>query len=174
MIAKNELRRRRSHQQLTESNRDHAIGLRKGGFSFRDMAERFCQNISTAHDCWEQWSRDGTASRRPGYRQAIWYYWERRPPYSAYAHRSRKKFELELYHSTKTLLEIGYFKEHLITSCNVACIPLTPSHCHLRCQWCQAKAHWRAEWRSVVFADEIRFQTVCNLDTLDLSPGVMV
>ncbi|GBO44810.1 hypothetical protein AVEN_275372-1, partial [Araneus ventricosus] len=41
-------------------------GLREGGFSFRDIAERFGRNVSTVHDCWHQWSRDGTASRRPG------------------------------------------------------------------------------------------------------------
>ncbi|GFT30017.1 transposable element Tc1 transposase [Trichonephila clavipes] len=27
-------------------------------------------------------------------------------------------------------------------------------HCRFRYQWCQARAHWRTEWRSFVFADE--------------------
>ncbi|GBL94676.1 Transposable element Tc1 transposase [Araneus ventricosus] len=39
----------------------------------------------------------------------------------------------------------------------VACIPLSPIHCRLRREWCQARAHWRTEWRSVVFSDESRF-----------------
>ncbi|GBO19986.1 Transposable element Tc1 transposase, partial [Araneus ventricosus] len=39
----------------------------------------------------------------------------------------------------------------------VAGIPLTPKHCRLRLAWCQARAHWRTEWRSVVFSDESRF-----------------
>ncbi|GBM87708.1 hypothetical protein AVEN_57225-1 [Araneus ventricosus] len=39
----------------------------------------------------------------------------------------------------------------------VACIPLTPNHCRLRRDWCQARAHWRTEWRFVVFSDESRF-----------------
>ncbi|GBL79108.1 Transposable element Tc1 transposase [Araneus ventricosus] len=39
----------------------------------------------------------------------------------------------------------------------VACIPLTPNHCRLRREWCQARTHWRTEWRSVVFSDESRF-----------------
>ncbi|GFV66233.1 HTH_Tnp_Tc3_2 domain-containing protein [Trichonephila clavipes] len=71
---------------------------------------------------------------------------------------------------------------------HVACIPMTPSHCRLRCQWCQARAHWRTEWEYVVFFDESMFclvaiddrvlikrrpenacnQTVSGLDTLDL------
>ncbi|GBN42264.1 Transposable element Tc1 transposase, partial [Araneus ventricosus] len=39
----------------------------------------------------------------------------------------------------------------------VACIPLTPNHCRSRREWCQARAHWRTEWRSVLFSDESRF-----------------
>ncbi|GBN30120.1 hypothetical protein AVEN_174380-1 [Araneus ventricosus] len=39
----------------------------------------------------------------------------------------------------------------------VACISLTRNHCRLRREWCQARAHWRAEWRSVVFSDGSRF-----------------
>ncbi|GFW02460.1 HTH_Tnp_Tc3_2 domain-containing protein [Trichonephila clavipes] len=40
---------------------------------------------------------------------------------------------------------------------SIACISLIPSLCRLRCLWCQAKAHWRREWRYVVFVDEGRF-----------------
>ncbi|GBM44494.1 hypothetical protein AVEN_15019-1 [Araneus ventricosus] len=39
----------------------------------------------------------------------------------------------------------------------VACISLTRNHCRLRREWCQGRAHWRTEWRSVVFSDESRF-----------------
>ncbi|GBM75265.1 hypothetical protein AVEN_214586-1 [Araneus ventricosus] len=61
------LRRRRSHyQQLTEFERGRVVGLREGGFSFRDIAERLGRNVSTVHDCWQQWSKEGTASRTPG------------------------------------------------------------------------------------------------------------
>ncbi|GFW31681.1 HTH_38 domain-containing protein [Trichonephila clavipes] len=57
----------RSHyQQLTKFERGRAIGLREGGFSFRNIAEKRGRIVSTVHDCWEQWSRDGTASRSPG------------------------------------------------------------------------------------------------------------
>ncbi|GFW15098.1 hypothetical protein TNCV_172451 [Trichonephila clavipes] len=33
-------------------------GLQEDEFSFCDIAERFGWNVSTVHDCWEQWSRD--------------------------------------------------------------------------------------------------------------------
>ncbi|GBL78095.1 hypothetical protein AVEN_143390-1 [Araneus ventricosus] len=61
------LRRRRSHyQQLTEFEPGRLVGQREGGFSFRDIVERLGRNVSTVYDCWQQWSREGTASRRPG------------------------------------------------------------------------------------------------------------
>ncbi|GBM88098.1 hypothetical protein AVEN_190495-1 [Araneus ventricosus] len=44
----------------------------------------------------------------------------------------------------------------------VVCIPLTPNHCRLRCEWCQARTHWRTEWRSVVFSDESLFCLVAS------------
>ncbi|GFU89537.1 transposable element Tc1 transposase [Trichonephila clavipes] len=58
-----------SNFMLTKFERGHVIWLQESGFSFCDIAKRFCQNVSTVHDSWEQWSRDGTASRRPGTRQ---------------------------------------------------------------------------------------------------------
>ncbi|GFV26395.1 transposable element Tc1 transposase [Trichonephila clavipes] len=58
-------RRRSYYQQLTEFERDHVIRLRGGAFSYSDLPERLDRNLSTVHDCWEQWPRDTTASRRP-------------------------------------------------------------------------------------------------------------
>ncbi|GFU43222.1 transposable element Tc1 transposase [Trichonephila clavipes] len=59
--------RRQSHyQQLTEFKRGRVIGIREGGFSFRNIVERLDRNVSTVHNCWEQWSRGGNALRRPG------------------------------------------------------------------------------------------------------------
>ncbi|GBM96932.1 hypothetical protein AVEN_5335-1 [Araneus ventricosus] len=61
------LRRRRSHyQQFNEFERGRVVRLREGGYSFRDIAERLSRNVFTLHDCWQQCSREGTASRRPG------------------------------------------------------------------------------------------------------------
>ncbi|GFV43394.1 uncharacterized protein TNCV_886321 [Trichonephila clavipes] len=61
------LRRRRSYyKQLTKFERSRVIGQREGGFSFRDIPETHNRKACIVHDCWEQWLRDGTASRRPG------------------------------------------------------------------------------------------------------------
>ncbi|GBN81563.1 hypothetical protein AVEN_58724-1 [Araneus ventricosus] len=61
------LRRRRNHyQQLIEFERGRVVGLREGGFSFHNIAESLGRNVSTVHDCWQQWPWKGTASRRSG------------------------------------------------------------------------------------------------------------
>ncbi|GFV62897.1 uncharacterized protein TNCV_472391 [Trichonephila clavipes] len=51
----------------------------------------------------------------------------------------------------------------------VACIPLSPSHCRLRRQLCQARAHWRTEWKPLPFLMKaspalVRMMTVCWSD----------
>ncbi|GFS55887.1 uncharacterized protein TNCV_2924651 [Trichonephila clavipes] len=52
------LRRRRSYyQQLTEFERGCVIGLREGGFSLLDIAERLGRNVSAVYDCWERTQR---------------------------------------------------------------------------------------------------------------------
>ncbi|GFW46542.1 hypothetical protein TNCV_1936121 [Trichonephila clavipes] len=52
------LRRQRiPYQQLTEFERGRVIGLLKGEFPLRDIADRLSQNLSTVADCCEQWSK---------------------------------------------------------------------------------------------------------------------
>ncbi|GBO37089.1 hypothetical protein AVEN_176224-1 [Araneus ventricosus] len=137
------LRSRRSHyQQLTEFGRGRVVGLREGGFSFRDIAERRGRNISTVHHCWQQWSREGTASRRPGSRG------------TTVAHRTASAAEIRAEVGTtvtQRTVTNRLLQGQLRARRPVACIPPTPNHCRLRREWCQARAHWRTEWRSVVF-----------------------
>ncbi|GFV93614.1 uncharacterized protein TNCV_1989261 [Trichonephila clavipes] len=67
MLAKNAFKKtKRPLSTATKFERGRVIGLREGGLSSRDIAKRLGQNVSTAYDCWEQSSRDGTASRKPG------------------------------------------------------------------------------------------------------------
>ncbi|GBM04277.1 hypothetical protein AVEN_41081-1 [Araneus ventricosus] len=54
--------------ELTEFERGRVVGLREGGFFSHDIAERLGRNVSTVHDCLQQWSRESTASRIPGFR----------------------------------------------------------------------------------------------------------
>jgi transposase len=157
------LRRRRSHyQQLTEFERGRIIGLREGGFSFREIAERLSRNASTVHECWQQWSREGTASRRPGSGRprSTTEREDRRVRRMAVASRTASAAEIRAAVGTtvtQRTVNNRLLEGQLGARRPVACIPLTPNHCRLRRQWCQARADWRTEWRSVVFSDESRF-----------------
>ncbi|GBN26918.1 hypothetical protein AVEN_111680-1 [Araneus ventricosus] len=156
-------RRRRSHyQQLTEFERGRVLGLRESGFSFRDIAERLGRNVSTVHDCWQQWSREGSASIRPGYGR----------PRRTTERENRRVWRVAVDHRTASAAEIPAAVGNTVTIRTVtnqllqgqlrarrpvACIPLTPNHCRLRREWCRARAHWRTEWRSVEFSGERQF-----------------
>ncbi|GFU43249.1 uncharacterized protein TNCV_1566981 [Trichonephila clavipes] len=118
----------------------HLQCVRERVFSFHDVSERLGQNVSTVHHLWERWSRDGTASKNriPGGYVAVL-----RGKIAAFSVllwrivlRLRQKFELQLVPQRHTeLLEISYFKASFEPGPPVACILLTPSHCHLRRQW---------------------------------------
>ncbi|GBO24776.1 hypothetical protein AVEN_88794-1 [Araneus ventricosus] len=157
------LRRRRSHyQQLTEFEKGRVVGQREGGFSSRDIAERLSRNVSTVHDCWQQWSRECTASRRPGSGRprGTTERKDRRVQRMAVAHRTASAAEIRAAVGatvTQRTVTNRLLQGQLRVRRPVACIPQTQNHCRLRREWCQARAHWRTEWRSVVFSDESRF-----------------
>ncbi|GBM00436.1 hypothetical protein AVEN_179241-1 [Araneus ventricosus] len=141
------IRRRRSHyQQLTEFERGRVVGLREGGFSFRDIAERLGRNVSTVHDCWQQWSREDTASRRPdsGRPRGTTEREDRRVRRMAVAHRSASAAEIRAAVGTtvtQRTVTNRLLQGQLRARRPIACIPLTPNHCRLRREWCQARAH---------------------------------
>ncbi|GFU56482.1 HTH_Tnp_Tc3_2 domain-containing protein [Trichonephila clavipes] len=128
-------------------HRGTAIGLIEGGFSFLDRGERLGRNISTVNDCWEQWSRDGTASRRPGSR------WSNDTTdlhilRTAVAHHAVFAAEIRTAVGTpvtQRTVRNRLFQGQLRARCPVAHILLNPSHCRFLRQWCHARAHWRTE-----------------------------
>ncbi|GBO39027.1 hypothetical protein AVEN_62219-1, partial [Araneus ventricosus] len=147
---------------LTEFERGRVAGLREGGFSFRDIAEGFGRNVSTMHDCWQQWSREGTVSRRPGsgWTRGTTEREDRCVRRMAVAHRTAPAAEIRAAVGTtvtQRTVTNRLLQGQLRARRPVECIPLTPNHCRLRREWCQVRAHWRTEWRSFVFSDESQF-----------------
>ncbi|GBN01746.1 hypothetical protein AVEN_73116-1, partial [Araneus ventricosus] len=112
----------------------------------------------------QQWSREGTASRRPDS-------WRPRSTTEredshvrrmAVAYRIASAAEIRGVIAVSTTMTQRtvtnlFFQGQLKYRRPVACIPLTTNHCRLRCEWCQARARWTTEWRSVVRSDESRF-----------------
>ena len=157
------LRKRRGHYpQLTEFERGRIIGLREDGFSFRDIAESLGWDESTVHGCWEHWSRECTFSIRlgSGRPRGTTEKEDRRILHTTVMHRTASATNIRAAVGTTVTQRTArnqLLKWQLRVRSPVACIPLTPSHCLLRRQWWQARAHWRTEWRSIVFSYESRF-----------------
>lgn len=53
------------YQQLIMFERGRVTWLREGEFSFCDIAKWLSRNVSSVHDYWQKWTREGTASRKP-------------------------------------------------------------------------------------------------------------
>ncbi|GFT03853.1 transposable element Tc1 transposase [Trichonephila clavipes] len=119
-------------------------------------------HVSTVHYYWEQSSRDSNVSRRPGsgWPQGTTEREDHHIRRLAVAHRTASAAEIRATvctSATQRTVRNWLIQGQLQAKRPVACIQLTPSNCCLRRQWCQARAHWRTEWRSVVFSDESRF-----------------
>ena len=141
------LRKRRSrYQQLTEFERVSYNKAKRRGISSLDIAEKFDRDISTVHVCCKQWSREGTFSRRPGSGRprGTTEREDRRIRRTAVTHRTASAANIRAAVGTtvtQRTVRNRLLEEQLRARRPVACIPLTPSHCRLRLQWCQARAH---------------------------------
>ena len=131
------LRRRRGrYQQLTEFERDRIIGLREGGFSFRDIAERLDRDVSTVHVCWKKWSGEGTSSRRTdsGRPRGTAEREDRRIRCTAVTHRTASAANIRAAVSTTVTQRTArnrLLEGQLRAGLPVARNPLTPSHSRL-------------------------------------------
>ncbi len=156
------IRVRAPYVQLSEFERGRIVGLREGGMSFRDIAERVGREPSTVHQCWTQWVEEGSHTRRPGTgpsrrtdeRQ------DRRIRRMALATRSATSAQIRSVvtpHVTARTVRNRLLESGLRSRVPLQCLPLTPAHCRERLSWCRARADWTVEWRRVVFSDESRF-----------------
>ncbi|GFV78576.1 transposable element Tc1 transposase [Trichonephila clavipes] len=184
------LRGRRNHyQKLIVSEQGRLIGLREGGFSVHDIAERLARNVSIVLD----FDSSGQGMVQPQKERvsgglgallkgetAVFGVWPRCTVTASVAE-VRAAVGTTV---TQCTVRNRLFQRQLQARHPVACVPLTPSHCLLRRHWCQA----RACWRFIVFSGESRLclrtsdghvlvrrrsenacnRTVCGLDTLDL------
>ncbi|GBM36206.1 hypothetical protein AVEN_97573-1 [Araneus ventricosus] len=105
------------------------------------------------------WSREDTASRRRGSGRPHGTI-KGRPPCLTYGCGTASAAEIrDAVGTTVTQRTVTnrLLQGQLRARRPISCIPLTPNHCRLRREWCQARAHWRTEWGAVVFYDESRF-----------------
>ena len=59
-------RQREPYDQVPEFERGRMIGLREGGFSYREIAARTGRNATTVMRVWKQWTTENRTSRKSG------------------------------------------------------------------------------------------------------------
>ncbi|GFW72484.1 transposable element Tcb2 transposase [Trichonephila clavipes] len=159
-------RQRRHFQQTNDFTRGMVIGLRREGWSFRQIAADTHRDVSTVHRLWRRWLEQGNVARSRGSgaarvtsaredwricRQAV-----AAPQAPSTSILQHVQDTLDVPISTRTisrrLVESG-----LHSRCPLRTLALTPQRRRARLECCRARATWITEWRSVVFSDESRF-----------------
>ena len=160
-------RRQRNHfQQIDDFTRGMVIGLRRGGWSLRQIAADTHVDASTVHRLWRTWLEQGNVARLRGVgaarvtsarvdrrirRQAV-----ADPQVTCTSILQHVQDTLDVPVSTRTisrrLVAGGLHSRRPLRR-----LPLTPQHRRQRLEWCQTRATWMTEWRNVVFSDESRF-----------------
>ncbi|UYV76012.1 hypothetical protein LAZ67_13002147, partial [Cordylochernes scorpioides] len=142
------------------------IGLKRAGWSIRQIAADTHLGASTVHRLWRRWLEQGnvaiyrnvgatrvTSARvdRHILRQAV-----AAPQATCTAILQHVQDTLDHSNSTRTI------SRRLVANGLHSCrplrrLPLTPPNRRQRLEWCRARSTWMTEWHRVVFSDESRF-----------------
>ncbi|GFX43235.1 transposable element Tc1 transposase [Trichonephila clavipes] len=154
-------RARRHFSQLSEFERALIIGMKTAGWSTRGVAGQVDRSECAVRNCWEQWTREGTHSRKTG---------------SGATRKTMRREDRRITRQalvdptmTRSTIRAGVAivpqtisrhlaEENLKSKRPFRALPLTPEHRQLLLQWCQARSMWNVtDWQKVVFSDESRF-----------------
>ncbi|UYV63856.1 hypothetical protein LAZ67_2005836 [Cordylochernes scorpioides] len=159
-------RKRRQFKQTDAFTRGKVIGLKRAGWSIRQIAADTHLGASTVHRLWRRWLEQGnvaiyknvgatrvTSARvdRRILRQAV-----AAPQATCTAILQHVQDTLDHSISTRTI------SRRLVANGLHSCrplrrLPLTPPNRRQRLEWCRARSTWMTEWHRVVFSDESRF-----------------
>ncbi|GFW71579.1 transposable element Tc1 transposase [Trichonephila clavipes] len=137
--------------------------MKTAGWSIRRVAGQVDHSESAVRNCWEQWTREGTHTRKTGsgttrkttrredrriVRQAL---------VDPTVTRSTIRTDVGVTIVPQTISR-HLAEANLKSKCRFRALPLTPEHRQLHLQWCQARSMWNVtDWQKVVFSDESRF-----------------
>ncbi|GFX43225.1 transposable element Tc1 transposase [Trichonephila clavipes] len=156
-------RARKNFSQLSEFDRGLIIGMKTAVWSTRRVAGQVDRPECAVRNCWKQWTREGTHSRKTG---------------SGATRKTTRREDRRI--TRQALLDPTMTRSTIRADVDVAIVPqtisrhlaeanlkskrpfrallLTPEHRQLRLQWCQARLMWNVtDWQKVVFSDESRF-----------------
>ncbi|UYV72477.1 hypothetical protein LAZ67_9003309, partial [Cordylochernes scorpioides] len=142
------------------------IGLKRAGWSIRQIAADTHLGASTVHRLWRRWLEQGNVAiyRNVGATRVTSARVDRRILRQAVA-APQTTCTAILQHVQDTLdhsISTRTISRRLVANGLHSCrplrrLPLTPPNRRQRLEWCRARSTWMTEWHRVVFSDESRF-----------------
>ncbi|PRD35517.1 UNVERIFIED_CONTAM: hypothetical protein NCL1_11381 [Trichonephila clavipes] len=154
---------RRQYAWLSQFERRRIICMREAGWSARPVACQLRRSDYVVRRCWDQWIRELSFTRKPGSgrsrqtsRQEDHHIVRNarvQPSASSTAIQAQVVPSLGALVSSRTIRRC-LAEGHLGSRRLLRMLPLTPTHRHLRLEWCHARGNWTAaEWNQVGFSD---------------------
>ncbi|UYV67201.1 Transposase [Cordylochernes scorpioides] len=159
-------RKRRQFKQTDAFTRGMVIGLKRAGWSIRQIAADTHLGASTVHRLWRRWLEQGNVAiyRNVGATRVTSARVDRRILRQAVAALQAtctailQHVQDTLDHSISTRTISRRLVANGLHSCRpLRRLPLTPPNRRQRLEWCRARSTWMTEWHRVVFSDESRF-----------------
>ncbi|UYV68251.1 hypothetical protein LAZ67_5003618, partial [Cordylochernes scorpioides] len=159
-------RKRRQFKQTDAFTRGMVIGLKRAGWSIRQIAADTHLGASTVHRLWRRWLEQGNVAiyRNVGATRVTSARVDRRILRQAVA-APQATCTAILQHVQDTLdhsISTRTISRRLVSNGLHSCrplrrLPLTPPNRRQRLEWCRARSTWMTEWHRVVFSDESCF-----------------
>ncbi|UYV68209.1 HMX3 [Cordylochernes scorpioides] len=159
-------RKRRQFKQTDAFTRGMVIGLKRAGWSIRQIAADTHLGASTVHRLWRRWLEQVNVAiyRNAGATRVTSARVDRRTLRQAVA-APQATCTAILHHVQDTLdhsISTRTISRRLVANGLHSCrplrrLPLTPPNRRQRLEWCRARSTWMTEWHRVVFSDESRF-----------------
>ncbi|UYV73793.1 K02A2.6-like [Cordylochernes scorpioides] len=159
-------RKRRQFKQTDAFTRGMVIGLKRAGWSTRQIAADTHLGASSVHRLWRRWLEQGNVAiyRNAGAIRVTSARVDRRILRQAVA-APQATCTAILQHVQDTLdhsISTRTISRRLVANGLHSCrplrrLPLTPPNRRQRLEWCRARSTWMTEWHRVVFSDESRF-----------------
>ncbi|UYV83733.1 hypothetical protein LAZ67_23002375, partial [Cordylochernes scorpioides] len=159
-------RKRRQFKQTDAFTIGMVIGLKRAGWSIRQIAADTHLGASTVHRLWRRWLEQGNVAiyRNVGATRVTSARVDRRilrqavaaPQATCTAILQHVQDNLDHSISTRTISR-RLVANGLHSGRPLRRLPLTPPNRRQRLEWCRARSTWMTEWHRVVFSDESRF-----------------
>ncbi|UYV82218.1 hypothetical protein LAZ67_21001362 [Cordylochernes scorpioides] len=159
-------RKRRQFRKKDAFTKGMVIGLKRAGWSIRQIAADTHLGASTVHRLWRRWLEQGNVAinRNVGATRVTSARVDRRILRQAVA-APQATCTAILQHVQDTLdhsISTRTISRRLVANGLHSCrplrrLPLTPPNRRHRLEWCRARSTWMTEWHRVVFSDESRF-----------------